>query len=116
MAKVNLFPDFKEFLKFLNSARVRYLVLGGYAVSYYGYQRTTDDLDVWIAIDPKNAAKVSDVLRSFWGFPAATVKPTLFQSPGKIFKFGIEPYRIDILTAPDGVDFKRSYANRHEAV
>jgi hypothetical protein len=52
MAKVDLFPDFRELLKSLNSVRVRYLVLGGYAVNHYGYRRATRDLDIWIAIDP----------------------------------------------------------------
>jgi hypothetical protein len=36
---VNLFPDFKEFLKFLNSSRVRYLLIGGYAVNFHGHHR-----------------------------------------------------------------------------
>lgn len=29
-------PDFKEFLQLLNSERVEYLIVGGYAVSYHG--------------------------------------------------------------------------------
>ena len=33
--------DFKEFLKLLNSKQVKYLLIGGYAVSYYGYPRAT---------------------------------------------------------------------------
>ncbi|HEY7115750.1 MAG TPA: hypothetical protein VH475_04135 [Tepidisphaeraceae bacterium] len=41
MAKVNLFPDFRELLGSLNSAGVKYLVLGGYAVNHYGYHRAT---------------------------------------------------------------------------
>ena len=32
MAKVDLYPDFREFLKSLNLKKVRYLLLGGYAV------------------------------------------------------------------------------------
>lgn len=51
-AKVNLFPDFREFLKSLNSMKIKYLLIDGYAVNYYGYRRTTNDLDVWIAVDP----------------------------------------------------------------
>src|SRR5678810_1250600 len=98
MAKVDLYPDFREFLESLNSAGVRYLVLGGYAVIHYGYRRTTDDLDVWIAIDPDNAAKVARVLRKFGGFPSSNVKPSLFQQVGKVFIFGREPVRVDILT------------------
>lgn len=62
MAKVNLFPDFKEFLGSLNSAGVKCLLLGGYAVNHYGYRRATDDLDIWIAVDPDNARRISKVV------------------------------------------------------
>ena len=61
MAKVNLFPDFKAFLKSLNSAGVEYLRVGGYAVAHYGYERVTKDIDVWIATTPDNAARLSGV-------------------------------------------------------
>jgi len=47
-------------LKLLNDRGVRYLVIGGYAVGYHGYPRATNDLDVWIAIAPENAARVVD--------------------------------------------------------
>jgi len=43
-------PDFREFLKLLNSYQVEYLLIGGYAVGHYGYPRATADMDVWIAI------------------------------------------------------------------
>lgn len=33
-------PDFKEFLELLNSEKVEYLLVGGYAVGYYGYTAT----------------------------------------------------------------------------
>jgi len=112
MAKVNLFPDFKEFLKSLNSAGVRYLLLGGYAVIHYGYRRATDDLDVWIAVDPDNASRVARVLREFGGFPASKVKARMFLERGKVFIIGREPVRIDILTSPSGVDFATCYDRR----
>ena len=41
-----------EFLLFLNCAQkngLRYLLIGGYAVNYYGYLRNTQDLDIWLA-------------------------------------------------------------------
>jgi len=46
MATIQLPPDFKEFLKLLNSNKVEYWVVGGYAVNYYGYSRATGDLDI----------------------------------------------------------------------
>jgi hypothetical protein len=113
MAKADLYPDFRELLESLNSAGVRYLVLGGYAVIYYGYRRATDDLDIWIAVDPENARKVAAVLRKFGGFPAGTVKPSMFQDRGKVFIFGREPVRVDILTGPSALDFDASYERRN---
>ena len=43
---VKLPPDFKEFLKLLNAHNVDYLLIGGYAVGYYGYPRATQAIDV----------------------------------------------------------------------
>ena len=58
MATILLPRDFKEFLRLLNSSEVEYLVIGGYAVNYYGYPRATADMDVWVGIDPGNAQKM----------------------------------------------------------
>jgi len=57
--------DFKEFLKLLNAKKVRYLLIGGYAVGYHGYPRATNDMDVWIAVHPDNAKRIVKVLREF---------------------------------------------------
>ena len=54
MATTPIPNDFKELLKSLNSGGVRYLVIGGYAVSNYGYNRPTGDLDIWVGHDRAN--------------------------------------------------------------
>jgi predicted nucleotidyltransferase len=107
--------DFRELLELLNSGGVRYLVLGGYAVNFHGHHRNTKDLDLWIAVDPNNAGRVSESLRQF-GFPAASVPPSLFLQKGKVFVLGREPFRVDLLTNPSGVDFEPCYARRVETV
>jgi predicted nucleotidyltransferase len=114
MDPASLNPNFKEFFESLNSAGVKYLLLGGYAVNYYGYHRATDDLDIWIALDKENAARLSEVMRKFGGFRASDVPPSLFLQKGKVFVFGREPVRIDILTGPSGIDFQECYARRQE--
>jgi len=48
-----LSPDFKEFLKLLKSNNIWYLLIGGYAVGYHGYPRSTNVMDIWIAIEDK---------------------------------------------------------------
>ena len=50
--KISLDPDFKEFIALLNSAGVRYMLVRGYAVNFYGHHRFTADIDFWIATDP----------------------------------------------------------------
>ena len=47
MAEQVLPNDFKEFLTLLTEADVEYLLIGGYAVAYHGYPRTTADMDIW---------------------------------------------------------------------
>jgi predicted nucleotidyltransferase len=112
MAKVNLDPDFRELLESLNSAKVKYLLLGGYAVNFYGYHRATGDLDIWISMDPENAEKVSGALQKFGGFSQDRVKPSLFRTRGRVFILGREPARVDILTTPHGISFDECYERR----
>lgn len=110
---LSLNRDFKEFLRSLNSEKVEYLVIGGHAVGHYGYVRTTGDLDVWISISPENAKRVAAALQAF-GFGAFDPK-TFLQSP-KIFRMGVQPVRIELLTGIAGVDFAEAYSRREATV
>ena len=49
--------EFLFFLKCAQQSGLRYLLIGGYAVNYYGYSRNTDDMDVWLA--PTNENKLA---------------------------------------------------------
>jgi hypothetical protein len=111
MEKLQLPPDFKDFLRLLNSERVEYLLVGGYAVGHYGYPRATGDMDIWIAANAGNARKVAEVLRKF-GFSPATIKPEMFSKPEQIIRMGVSPICIDLITSASGVDFADCYARR----
>jgi predicted nucleotidyltransferase len=115
MATPLLPADFREFLKLLNSRRVEYLLIGGYAVGYYGYPRATADMDIWIAMSAKNAEKLVRVLRDF-GFGVAALRPELFLEADKIVRMGEPPLRIEILTTISGVSFRECYAKRKRVV
>ena len=112
MATADLHPDFREFLKSLNRAKVRYLLIGGYAVTSYGYYRFTATMDVWIAVDPENAEKLSRVWQRFAGFRADQVPPKIFLKMGGMFQFGREPSLIELVTKIRGVNFESCYARR----
>jgi predicted nucleotidyltransferase len=104
-------PDFKDFLKLLNGKKIRYLLIGGYAVGYHGYPRATNDMDIWIAIDPKNAELMVNVLKEF-GFDTPQLSKGLFLEEDKIVRMGVAPMRIEILTSISGVEFDECYQKK----
>jgi hypothetical protein len=111
MAIPALARDFKEFLKSLNSNRVEYLLIGGYAVGIYGHIRATNDLDIWVAVNPENAARTERALREF-GFAADALTSDLFLVPNNVVRMGVPPIRIEILTSISGVAFESCYAEK----
>ena len=111
MAEQVLPNDFKEFLTLLTEADVEYLLIGGYAVAYHGYPRTTADMDIWVAISPANAIRLVDVFQRF-GMQDSKITPSLFQERGRIIRMGVPPMRIGVLTEIDGVAFAECYAAR----
>jgi hypothetical protein len=99
-----LTDDFKEFLRLLNASRVDYLLVGGYAVGLHGYPRSTVDLDIWIRATPANADCVLTAVKAF-GFDLPLLEPRLFVDPRSIVRFGVPPFRIEIMTSIDGVEY-----------
>lgn len=111
MATIHLPPDFKEFFQLLNSHKVHYLVIGGYAVAYHGYPRATGDIDIWIATNPDNAKKTVQAIKEF-GFADPDISEEIFLKEDQVIRMGVPPLRIELLTTISGVDFKACYANR----
>jgi len=101
-------PDFREFLRLLNSSNVEYLIVGGYAVGYHGYPRPTGDLDIWISNTPANAERVHRALEEF-GFDCPLA--VLLQD-NQVVRMGISPFRLEVLTTIDGVKFSECYRER----
>ena len=108
---IRLPKDFKELLQLLNSKKIEYLVVGGYAVALYGYPRATGDMDIWIAISKDNAHKTVEALKEF-GFNTPELKEELFLEKEKNIRLGNPPLRIEILTSIDGVEFTECYGNK----
>lgn len=103
--------DFKEFLNLLKNKNIQYLLIGGYAVAYYGYPRSTNDLDIWIAINPTTAKQMVIALKEF-GFDTHQLSEELFLKKNSIIRMGIAPMQIEILTTISGVDFKECFQQR----
>lgn len=108
---MHLPPDFKEFLQLLSAEKVKYLLVGGYAVGYYGYPRATADMDIWIATDKDNASKIESVIRAF-GFRNNRLNASLFQNPNQIIRMGKPPLRIEVITSASGIKFNSCFKLR----
>ena|SRR5437870_8819737 len=103
--------DLREFIELLNSHDVRYLIVGGYAVAYHGYPRTTGDIDFFLEVSEENAAKMEAVLIDF-GFGGLGLTRQDFLKPDQIIQLGYPPNRIDLLTAISGVSFAEAWEAR----
>ena len=89
----DLDPIFREWLERLNSRRVAYLLVGGYAVAAHGFVRYAADIDVRVRRPPENAARVVAAAVDF-GLAAADPSPELFLDPGRMARFGVPPLKI----------------------
>ena len=106
--------DFREFIGLLSKNNVRYIVIGGYAVVYHCYVRSTNDIDIWIDIQNDNIKKVIKALDEF-GFSSLSIKDTDF-SPNQIIQLGYPPNRIDLITTPAGIDFETCYESKEQVI
>lgn len=92
--------DFAEFIRTLNQRRVRYLVIGGYAVAFHGHPRATDDVDILIESDEENIQRVERALVDFVGLAP---RPESLRSPRGMIRIGGPVTHIDITTKVDGL-------------
>jgi hypothetical protein len=105
--------DFKELFASLNAEGVRYLVVGGYAVSLHAEPRATKDLDILVEPGPANAAALFRALAAF-GAPLEGLKPADLVTPGSFFRMGAPPLMVDILPNIAGVEFADAWSRRVE--
>jgi hypothetical protein len=102
--------DYKDMLQVLAAEKVKFLLVGAYALAAHGYPRATMDIDIWIMPSPGNAAAVMRALERF-GAPLRELSASDFQMEGVIFQVGVAPRRIDILTTVDGLNFDDAFAH-----
>ncbi len=103
--------DFKELLQLLNEAKIEYLVVGGYAVFYHGYPRTTNDIDIWINRNERNAQALVGALEKF-GLGQAGLTAALFMHEHRLTRMGHPPMQVEFLTSLSGVEFAECDAAR----
>ena len=100
--------DYKDMLQALADERVRFLLVGAYALAAHGYLRATMDMDIWVMPSPRNAEAVLRALRRF-GAPLHDLTAADLQADGTVFQIGVAPRRIDIITTASGLHFEETF-------
>ena len=102
--------DMRELIEIFERRGVEYVLVGGFAVNYYGYVRTTQDVDILLRPSEENAKKVMESLADF-GFGQAGIPAECFTREGTAVHLGEEPNRIDLLTRLKGVSVQAVFEN-----
>ncbi|MDR0646120.1 MAG: nucleotidyltransferase [Elusimicrobiota bacterium] len=102
--------DYKDMLSALREEKVKFLLVGAYAMAAQGYPRATMDIDIWIIASAENISAVMKALKRF-GAPMHNISAEDFKSDDFVFQIGVAPRRIDILTSIDGLDFVTAFKN-----
>jgi hypothetical protein len=108
----NIFnQDFQEFLLALNDAEVKYVLVGGYSVIYYGFPRTTGDLDIFVEVSKTNYQSIKKAFNSFGlSLFDMTEENFLNNNNMNVFSFGRSPVSIEILKEISGLTFEEVYS------
>lgn len=103
--------DWNEFIRLAAFHRLKYLIVGGIALSLHGLPRATNDIDIWIENKPANIAKLKKVLADFGFSPLAEQISKVMDDRQALF-LGHKPYRLDILSGVSGLSFSQAYRLR----
>ncbi len=103
--------DFRDLLRVFNEEKVRYLIVGGYALIKHSEPRYTKDLDLWVSPEEENAQRVFQALTKY-GAPVSSMSATDFMREGYFFTMGLAPNRIDILFDLKGLTFDAAWRRR----
>jgi hypothetical protein len=98
--------DYEEFLTLLNKHKVRYCIIGAFALAFHARPRYTKDIDILVEASADNAKKILKVLDEF-GFGSLNLTIEDLATEGNIIQLGYEPVRIDIMTSIKGLDFTK---------
>ena len=107
-----LHRDFKEFLELLSELKVKYLVVGGYALNLYiAKPRSTDDIDIWIKWSRSNSKNIRKAVEIFCN--ETNIDPSIFLDKNLRAPIGEPPFCIDILMDIKGLDFDAAYRQKN---
>ncbi len=103
--------DYEDLLKLFNKHKVRYCIIGAFAMAYYAKPRYTKDMDLFVDPELANSKRIVKALHDF-GFAGLGLTAKDFCEKNRIIQLGYEPVRIDIITSISGCSFRQVWTNR----
>lgn len=95
--------DIVGICRLLNAEGAKYLIIGGFAIIYSGYGRTTGDVDLLFDTSPENEARVYRCLESL------PDKAVLQLDPGDVAKYTVvrvaDEIVVDLMKSASGIDY-----------
>ena len=95
--------DLRDLCRELNRSGAKYLVIGGFAMRAANYNRTTMDVDLMVAADLENEAKVFSALATL------PDKSVLELQPGELQKHNVirigDEILVDLLRSAGGIEY-----------
>lgn len=104
-------------LKKFQKKQVNCILVGGYAVNYYGYNRVTGDMDIWLQPDNDNKKLLLVALQEL-GYDDEGLKiidSWDFTKP-QLFHIGNKPDLTDFMTHISGVNYETAKQNAIQAI
>ncbi len=107
--------DYEGLLRLFNKHKVKYCIVGAFAVAFYAKPRYTKDIDILVEPSAGNSKKIINALNEF-GFKSLGLKPADFIEKGKIIQLGYEPVRIDLITSIQGCSFEEVWKGKKKGI
>jgi hypothetical protein len=109
---LKIHPDFSRFIAALDRNQVENVIVGAFAVAFWGYPRYTGDIDIWIRPTAANAQALLRAMADFGLKPLSLTEQDILS--GNVIQLGYPPVRIDLLTVLDGLTAKEIWSSRRE--
>jgi hypothetical protein len=105
--------NFQQVLSVFNANEVNYMLVGGFAVNFHGFNRSTSDLDIWVKSSSENKKKIFNALRQL-DFTDENLQQFLqldFEQPF-VFSVGLGPVDVEIFNSISGVKYGEAEAHK----
>lgn len=101
--------DLRDLCRALNERGARYIVIGGFAIRAAGYNRRTMDVDLLVADDRDNEARIFDALATL---PDQAVRDL---QPGELQQYSVirvaDEILVDLMRLAGGIDYAAAAAD-----